>query len=103
MVQRPLADHAKALAGRAAKNDIHGPVSYAGMVANILAIYVGDASADRCAVGKIELVGGAMDRIIFDGSGNIESGLLEAEAHPARSREQIDADGSFSVASHRTK
>lgn len=78
IVQRPLADHAKALAGRAAENDIHGLIGYAGMVANVLAVNVGHAAADSRAFGKIKLVGRAMDGVVFDGGGNVESGLLEA-------------------------
>jgi hypothetical protein len=35
-----------------------------------------------------------MDGIVFDGRRNIAACLLEAEAHPAGTREKIDTDGS---------
>jgi hypothetical protein len=54
-------------------------------------IDVGHASADRCAIREIEFMGSAADRVVFDGGGYVESRLLEAEAHPARSGEEIDA------------
>jgi hypothetical protein len=59
------------------------------MPADVLCVDVCDASTDRRTAGKVELVCGAVDRIVLDGGGYVESGLFEAEAHPARSREQI--------------
>src|ERR1700687_824069 len=100
IVQRPLANHAETLTGRATEDDIHGPVSYPGTVADVLTVYIGDAAANGGGGGEIKLVRGAVRGVGSDAGGNVESGLLEAETHAARSREQIDADRSFSVASH---
>jgi gamma-glutamyl-gamma-aminobutyrate hydrolase PuuD len=70
------------------------------MCANICTVDVRDAPADGGAVGEIKLVRGAVDGVVLDGGRDIEPGLLEAKTHPARSREQIDAEWSFSVAVH---
>jgi hypothetical protein len=40
-------------------------------------------AANRGAIGKVKLVRRAMYRIVLDGSGDVESGLLESEAHAA--------------------
>jgi hypothetical protein len=101
VVQRALAYHAETLAWRAAEEDVDGPASYARVVANVFAVYVGDASADGRAIGKIKLVCGAVNGIVFHRRGDVESGLLEAQAQPSRSRKEIHAYWSFAVAYHR--
>ena len=65
------------------------------MFAKVRAVDIGYASADGGAVGEVKLVRGAVDGVVFDGGGNIEPGLLEAETYPARSSEQIDAQRVF--------
>src|SRR5665213_163494 len=103
IVQGALPDHAEALAWRATEKYLHGTVSDAGMRADILAVDVGDAAADGGAVGEVKLVRRAVNRVVFDGGGHVESGLLEAKTHPARAGEEIHTDWSFSVSAHQTK
>ena len=103
VVERGFADHAEALARRTAEQHVYRAVADAGMVADVLAVDVGDAATDGRAFGEVKLMRSAVDGVVFDGCRHVESGLLEAETHPARSREQIDAYGSISVAAHQTK
>jgi len=41
--------------------------------------------------GKLNSCVAPVDRVVFDGCRHVETGLLEAETHPSRSCEQIDA------------
>src|ERR1035441_684959 len=91
VVERAFADHAEALARRTAEKNVHRTIADARMVADELAVDLGYAAADGRAVREIKLVGRAVDRVVFDGCSHVESGLLEAETHPARPCEQIDA------------
>lgn len=91
IVEGAFADHAEALTGRATKKDVHWTVADAGVVADVLGVDLGDATADGRAIGEIKLVSRTMDRVVFDGCRHVETGLLEAETHPSRSCEQIDA------------
>jgi hypothetical protein len=75
------------LARRSSKNDGHFLASNARTIANTLAAYIADVPANRRAVWEIEFVNSAMNRIVFDGSSDIESGLLEAKAHTTSSGE----------------
>ena len=95
VVERPIANHAESLARSAPENYIHGLFADAGVLSDIAGVDFGHASANGSTRGKIELVGRTMDRVVFDSRRYVESSLLEAKAHPARSREQIDADGLF--------
>jgi hypothetical protein len=90
VVESAFADHAESLTGRAAEYNVHGTIADTGTVADILAVYVGYASADRGAAGKVKLVSRAMNGVVFDGGGHIETGLFETEAHPAGTGEEID-------------
>ena len=90
VVESPFAYHAEALTGRSAEYNVYGTIGDTGMGAYVLAIYVGDASTDSGTAGEVKFVGRTMDGVVFHGSGHVESGLLEAEAHPAGSGKQID-------------
>jgi hypothetical protein len=57
------------------------------MAADIFAVYVGDASTNSGAAGEVKFVGRTMDGVVFHGGSHVESGLLEAETHPASSGE----------------
>jgi hypothetical protein len=70
------------------------------VAADVLPINVRDTPADGSAVGKIELMGCTMDRIIFHGGSYIETGLFKTETHPAGTGEQIDTYRSFSLHAH---
>jgi hypothetical protein len=58
------------------------------------AVYVGHASTNRRAVGKVD-VDRTVNRIKLDSSSNIEACLLEAKAQAACSSEQIDRYGTL--------
>jgi hypothetical protein len=94
IIERTLAYHAEALAWRPSKHDIDGVLSYPRMFTNVCAANIGHTSANRCAVGEVKLMGCTVDRIVFDGCGNVKARLLETKAHPARTREKIDTNGS---------
>jgi hypothetical protein len=102
VVERPFTNHAEALARSTAKNRIHAPITDARMVPDIFPVDVGYAAAEGSAAREIELVRSAMDRIVFNRRGHVESSLLEAEAHPSRSRKQIDGDGAPAIALRQT-
>ncbi|HXM41072.1 MAG TPA: hypothetical protein VN924_07455, partial [Bryobacteraceae bacterium] len=103
VVERAFADHAEALAWSSSEKNVHRMVADAGMVPDVFAIDLGYTAADGRAAREIKLMCRAVNRVVFDGCRHVESGLFEAEAHPARPREKIDAYGSFSVAAHQTK
>ncbi|HWO34054.1 MAG TPA: hypothetical protein VNO32_35095, partial [Candidatus Acidoferrum sp.] len=65
-----------------------------GMGADVLSINIGHTSANCRAIRKVELVGCAMNRIVFDRSPNFESGLLKPEAQAACACEEIYYDWS---------
>src|SRR5580658_3015787 len=92
IVQGSLADHTETLARRPAEYDVHIAVADPGIPANVAAVDIGHASADGSAVRKVELVRGAVDRVVLDGRRDIEAGLLEPQAHPACACEQIYTD-----------
>jgi hypothetical protein len=73
------------------------------MIADILAIDVGYATAYGCAAREVEFVRSTVDWIVFDSRRHVESSLLEAETHPTRSSEQIYAYRPSPVAAHQTK
>src|SRR5690348_17153519 len=101
VVEGALADHTKTLARCSSEQYVHGPALYSGMFADIAAIDIGDASANGRALGEIEFVCGAVDWVVFDGRNDVESGLLEAEAHTARPGEEVNGYGSCRIAAHR--
>ena len=41
---------------------------------------------------EVEFVNGAVDRVDLNGSGNVESGLLESQTETACARKQVDSD-----------
>ncbi len=100
IVQSALTNHAEALTGRAAKYYVYGMIADTGVAAEVLPVNVSDTSANSRAAREIKLVGCAMDGVIFHGSGHIESGLFEAETHPASTGEQIDTYRPSSVCAH---
>ena len=73
------------------------------MVANVLAAYVGNASTDNRAAGKIKLVRGAVNGIVFHRGGDVESGLLEAKTHTSRPCKKVHADEFIAVDAHLEK
>ena len=75
VVERAFADHAEALARRTAEKNVHRTVADARMVADILAVDLGDAAADGRAVGEIKLVRRAVDRVVFDGCRHVERSI----------------------------
>src|ERR1019366_1645937 len=91
-----LADHAEALAWRPAEHHRDGIPVDPGMLPDVAPVDVGHAPADRRAVGEVEFVDRAVDRVVLDCRHHLEAGLLEPEAHAPRPREQIDADHSGS-------
>jgi hypothetical protein len=92
VVQDTLADHAKALAWRPAEHHIDFSAANLGMLPDVATVDVGHAPTNRHAIGRVEFVNCAVDRVVLDRCHYVEAGLLEAEAHASRSREQIDAD-----------
>src|ERR1035438_8832032 len=89
VVERAFADHAEALARRTAEKNVHRTVADARMVADILAVDLGDAAADGRAVavdlgdaaadgravGEIKLVRRAVDRVVFDCRRHVERSI----------------------------
>lgn len=95
IVQSAFADHAESLARSPAEHYINPLIVNSRVLANIDAIDLSDATTDRGRRRKVELVGRGVDRVVLNRRGNVESSLLEAEAHPPSTREQVDAYGSF--------
>jgi hypothetical protein len=100
VVEGAFADHTKALTGRTTEYNVHGTIADAGMGAYVLAVYVGDASTNRGAVGEVKFVGRTMDGVVFHSRGHIESGLLEAETHSTGTGKQIDTYRPSCVCAH---
>jgi hypothetical protein len=57
------------------------------MLADVLAVDIGDTAADRRTVGEVKFVRRTVNRVVFNGCCHVEPRLLEAQTHPARSRE----------------
>ena len=73
----------KSLTGCAAEHAIDGLVFDTGQLSNFHTTQADDGNWNDCCCRKIEFVYGAMDRINLNCGGNIETGLLEAEAKAA--------------------
>src|SRR5690348_13073438 len=97
IVEGTLADHAKALAGRTSKQNVHFLIADARIVAYELPIDIGDTATDGGAGGEVEFVSSAVDGVILNGGSNVEARLLEAKAQSSRTGEKIDAYGFLSV------
>jgi hypothetical protein len=68
-------------------------LSNVGDAAQFVARYIDNALANSSALGKVKLVRSTVDRIDIHRSDKIESSLLETEAEPASSGEQVDPNG----------
>lgn len=87
IVQNPMADKGKPLAGSAAEDDIDLSRSDVRLLSNIFCRQYGNGLSEYRTVGKIVLVDGCVNRIDFDSGDNIEASLFEAEAEPSCSGE----------------
>jgi hypothetical protein len=92
IVEHALPDHRETLTGGAPENDIDAPIAQAGSDADFAALQTFDRTGDDTAMGKVELVRGAMNGVDFDGRSDIETRLLEPKAHAARTGEQVDSN-----------
>jgi hypothetical protein len=70
------------------------------MLPYIIGAHVGYTPADRGATREVEFMGRAMDRVVLNGSRNIETCLFKAQAHSPSARKQIYADRSLTIALH---
>ena len=84
VVQRAMADHGETLAGGAAEHAVDGPAADRGRSPDLGRRQVVDRTRDHGGIGEVEMVNGAMNRIDIHGRDDVEPGLLEAEAQPAR-------------------
>jgi len=92
IVESSVSDQRKALARGAANDDIDRSATDTRGISDIVSGDFGYIPANRCRNRKIKLVNACVDGIDFDGCGHVETGLLETEAHSARTCKQIDCD-----------
>src|ERR1035437_10893648 len=79
VVQDALADHAEALAWRPAEHHIDVIAVDPGMLPDVAPVDVGHAPAYRRAVGEVEFVDRAVDRVVLDCRHHLEAGLFETQ------------------------
>ena len=80
IVEDALSDHGKALAGGSSEHDSDVSVAYVGYTSDVRSADVEYVTADRRAVGEIELVRGCVDRIDFDCRSDIKTSGLKTKA-----------------------
>lgn len=94
VIDEAFANEREALARWAAEDtvDLPIPLSHSASVPQHAAFggltYIGQrygrhVGADHLREGVVKLMGGGMDRVILDGSGDVEARLLETEREPA--------------------
>ena len=98
VVENAVADEGEALAGRAAEHAIDLAPADAGCFCNLCTGQALDRSGNDSGQRKVELVDRAMHRVDLGRRGDVEAGLLEAEAKAAGAGEQVDPDGPHDAA-----
>jgi len=92
IVERTLADERKTLARSASHYDIDVSLSDACQPTKLFAGRFHDARANGGAIGEVELMHRAMNRVDIDRGYDIEAGLFEAETQSSRAGEEVDSD-----------
>jgi hypothetical protein len=87
--QGPVADQREALARRSAEYTVDSSAAQSGGKADIRSFQSDYRPAENRSFRRVELVNGTMHGVDFDSRCDIESGLFEAEAHTARSGEEV--------------
>jgi len=82
VVQGALPDQRETLTRRSAEHDVDVPLADSRLLAKFFPCHVDDALTHGRRVGEVELVGGAMNRVNFNGGDNVKTGRFKAEAEP---------------------
>ena len=90
ILECPVSDHGKPLAGRSPKHTVNPPCAYAGCQSYVCRLQIHNRTAKDRGFWKIELMRGTMHRINFHSYRNIEPGLLEAQTEPACTCKKVD-------------
>ena len=93
IVQDAMANERKPLARRSAEDHVDLATVDTSGATNSVTVQFGQVTADHRRVGEIEFMDSSVDRVVLDSRRNIESGLLDAERHAARTRKEIDGEG----------
>jgi hypothetical protein len=80
ILQGPMADERETLAGRTAEHAVYLMIADACHAADKVGVYPLHREWNDCCIREIKFVNGAVYGIDLDGGGNVEAGLLEAEA-----------------------
>jgi hypothetical protein len=93
IIECSVTDETEALTWCASNDCGDVRLTNSGLRSDVVTVDVHYASADGRAIGKVELMGCAVDGIVLDGGTNLESRLLEAEAQAPSTSEQINHKG----------
>ncbi len=88
IVERSMTDQRKPLTRRSTKDQVDGTITNT-LFPNFAGPKCNDGLGNDRAAWKIEKVSCSVNRIDFDGSNNVKTGLLEAETHPSGSGKEI--------------
>jgi hypothetical protein len=75
-----LPDETETLTWGTTENHIDFGAAYRGIVPDVIAVNIRNATANGRTSGKVVSVSAAMDRIVFNGSAHVESGPFESQA-----------------------
>jgi hypothetical protein len=96
VIQVPLPDKGKPLAGRTAKDYSDTSAADACGSADFSGGQTDDRPYDGRRLREVEVVSGGVDGVDFNRSSNVESGLLEAEGESASAGEKINSERAVS-------
>ncbi len=90
----PMTNQRKSLAWRPTENAIYLATPHISQFSDQLSTKASSSQWDDFSLRKVEFVNSTMNRIDFDGGGNIETCLLKAERHATGTGEQVHGEWS---------